>query len=740
MKFRVSQAPQNCGGNGILGYPATLGYDQATGVGSIDANNLAIYWSTAPLISFSATNLMFAAQIAGSTSAPQTVTLTNTGKSAPSISGITASQDFAQTNTCGTSIPVASTCTISITYKPTVLGPETGSISIAETSPGTPLTINLAGSAISAISLSPASLAFAPQLVGTTSAPQTMTFTNSGPSPVTIYYIAAGNDFSETNNCGASVPPAGSCTITIAFRPISSGSQSGSMLISDSAIGAPQMASFTASAFSAVFLSPASLAFGKQLAGIASANQTAALTNVGSVPLNITGFEAYGSFAQTNTCGASIAVGGTCTISVNFKPSAIGPQTGAIILTDNEFDSPQYLNLSGTGVSTVSLSPPSLTFPSQLVNTTSAPQIVTLTNVGNTALTITSIAASGNFAETNTCGPSIPPAGACAISATFTPASTLILPAMLTITDNAIGSPQNLNLQGSAFTDVVLSANTVTFAAIPLGGTSLTTTVNVTNAAATPLTISSIAITGTNSGDFAQVNNCPPSLAAGATCKISASFQPSTLGVRNATIAITDNATDSPQMISLQAEGADFSLATEGSATATVTAGQQASYSLQLNPTQNLAGPVAMACTGAPAQTTCTVTPANTAIDGSPISFQVSVTTTVRSSLPARLLPNLKLRLPPPAIYFETLLLLLLLTAATSAGRRSTTVRFWTRFAIVLICATTLLIACGGGNTIENSETTTSVNTGTPAGSYNLMVTATQSGATRFASLSLTVN
>src|SRR5208337_1857930 len=100
-----------------------------------------------------------------------------------------------------------------------------------------------------------------------------------------------------------------------------------------------------------------------------------------------------------------------------------------------------------------SLSPTSLTFSDQVAGT-SATQTVTLTNPGNMPLTLTSIAITGNnrcgFAQTNTCGSTVGAAANCAIKVTFTPAALGSESAALTITDNALNSPQTVSLAGSA--------------------------------------------------------------------------------------------------------------------------------------------------------------------------------------------------------------------------------------------------------------------------------------------------
>ena len=150
-----------------------------------------------------------------------------------------------------------------------------------------------------------------------------------------------------------------------------------------------------------VSLSPTSLSFGSQAVNTASAIKNVTLTNTGSALLTLT-ISITGDYAQTNTCGSSVAAGKKCTISVTFTPTATGTRTGTVTITDNASNSPQTISLTGTGVLAVSLSAASLTFSSQVVGTTSFAKLVTLTNNQSVTLTVTSIVPTGDFAQTNT--------------------------------------------------------------------------------------------------------------------------------------------------------------------------------------------------------------------------------------------------------------------------------------------------------------------------------------------------
>ena len=266
-----------------------------------------------------------------------------------------------------------------------------------------------------AASLSPASLTFPTETVGTSSTSESSTLRNSGSAPLTISGIgvagADAGDYAEANDCPsapATLAPSSACTISVTFTPSAAGTRSGSVRVTDDAGGSPQTVALSgtgAVAAPAAGLSPASLSFGSRPVGSSSAPQTATLQNTGTAPLTISGIDltgaAPGDYAQTNDCPlgpASLPVGATCVISVTFTPSAGGSRAASLSVTDDAADSPQALALSGTGTQpapAVSLTPASVAFGSQRLGTTSAAQAVTLTNTGTLALTITAVTSGG---------------------------------------------------------------------------------------------------------------------------------------------------------------------------------------------------------------------------------------------------------------------------------------------------------------------------------------------------------
>jgi hypothetical protein len=310
-----------------------------------------------PLVVLSPTSLTFGNQNVGTTSGPQTVTLSNTGVASLSITSITTSGDFAQTNTCGASVAAGASCSISVTFTPTTTGTRTGTLSVNDNAPGSPQTVSLSGTGVApSVQLSPTSLSYATQLVKTMSAPQVVTLTNNGTATLNITKINIGGkdpaDFNETNTCGTTVAIGASCSISVIFQPQSRGSRSGTLKISDNAIGSPQTANLTGTG-TVVSLSATSINFGSEPVGKTSAPNTFTLTNTGQTTLSITSITLTGAnpgdFAQTNTCGTSVAASGSCTISVTFTPTAKGSRSASVSIADSGGGSPQAVSLSGNG-------------------------------------------------------------------------------------------------------------------------------------------------------------------------------------------------------------------------------------------------------------------------------------------------------------------------------------------------------------------------------------------------------
>ena len=376
----------------------------------------------------------------------------------------------------------------------------------------------------------------------------------------------------------------------------------------------------------------------------------------------------------------------------------------------------------------VSVRPLSLTFGPQALGATSPPQIVTLTNAGTATLTLSSIgivgANSSDFAETNTCGPTLAPNENCQVSVTFTPTAAGTRSASVSITDNAPGSPQTVALTGT--TAVFLSPSNLSFPNQYVGTSGSSQTMTLTNTAANTLTITSVTA---SPADFTPLSRCGSSIAPGASCSISVSFDPTTSGTRNGLVTVTDSASDSPQTAVLTGMGQDFTVAPSGSPTATITPGQTANYTVAVAPSGGFNQTVMLSCSGAPQQSACSLSSSSVALHSStPASVTVSVMTAGSSASLAR-----PAGFPPAsgglaqwsALSGLGLSGLVLLGSGGRFGKRWGRLLYGLAFLSLFSLGITFSACGGGSSSMGNSSSAT------PAGSYNLTVTGTfTSGST----------
>jgi hypothetical protein len=298
---------------------------------------------------------------------------------------------------------------------------------------------------------------------------------------------------------------------------------------------------------------------------------------------------------------------------------------------------PVYLVLLQGFFPVASVSPSSLNFCGTDVVPTScgAPQNLTLTNTGTAALTLSSISVTGpnagDFAQSNACSGTLAVNASCQISVTFSPTAAGDRTASVSIADDALGSPQIVDVTATPTAPVAaLSTLTVTFPNQTVGSSSLPQTVTLTNTGNALLHIASIT---TNSADFGVLNACGNTLNAGGfSCSIGVFFHPIAGGTRTGTLTITDDAFGGPQAVTLTGTGQDLSIAPGSGASATISPGQTASYAIAVSPSAGFNQSVAFSCTGAPALSMCTVSPSPVQLNGtSPATVTVTVTTTAPS-------------------------------------------------------------------------------------------------------------
>ncbi|MEV8511840.1 choice-of-anchor D domain-containing protein [Dactylosporangium sp. NPDC051484] len=448
-------------------------------------------------INVSPNALGFGSVVTGSTSAAQAVTVTNSGTAAAPVGTIAVSGDFAQTNTCGSSIAAGASCTVNVTFRPTVAGSRTGSLTI--TASGITNTVPLSGTGVAPgpiVSANPGSLSFGGTVVGSSAATQTVTLSNTGTTAAAVSGIAASGDFSQTNTCGSSIAVGGSCTVTVKFTPAASGARTGSLTVTSNANNSPAVVSLSGSGIGTDTnialnrpVTASSQVNGTQAAATATDGNAAtywesnnnafpqwiqvdlgAATSIGKVTLKLPPATAWATRTQTLSIQGSTDGSNFSTLSASAGRT-FNPATGNTVEITVPATSVRYVRVNVTantgwpaaqlaefevypgGGGTVNApvlatSASSLTFASQALNTTSASQAVTITNTGTAAASVSAVTTSGDFSQTNNCG-SVAVGASCVVNVSFRPTASGTRSGTLTVTSNASNSPATVELSGT---------------------------------------------------------------------------------------------------------------------------------------------------------------------------------------------------------------------------------------------------------------------------------------------------
>jgi len=413
-------------------------------------------------LTFTPTSESFTATAVGSSSATKTITVKNTGTASTPIS-ISPSGDFTQTNTCGSTLNSGSSCTITAGFTPTVTGSISGAITVSDNASNSPQVVSLTGSGLAPLTFSSASLAFGNEAVGSTSTSKTVTVTNNESAALGISF-AASADYAVAGTgttCTSSLALKAKCNVAVTFTPSSPASIDGDLSFTYSGVYSPMDVKLTGKGTGGTAaplkFTPASLTFAKQAVGTTSAAKTVTVKNSSASSVTLSPISAAGNFSAVGSggtpCGGALAANASCTISVTFTPSSVAAVSGAVVVSDTGSDSPQVVNLTGTGILPVTIAPTSLTFASTVVGSTSAAQTLTITNNLTTTLSSLSFTASGDFSVTagggTPCGASVAAGGTCTLSVTFTPSTTGSIKGAVTIKDGASTSPQTVKLTGT---------------------------------------------------------------------------------------------------------------------------------------------------------------------------------------------------------------------------------------------------------------------------------------------------
>jgi hypothetical protein len=399
-------------------------------------------------------SLTFADQLVGSTSATQTVTLTNGGTAKLTVGTITITPDFTHpSKTCTATLAAGSSCTISVAFAPKSAGPVTGTLTV-----GTNGTVALSGTGFApSASLTPATYEFVNQQVDTTSKAQTFTYSNTGlvsitVSAVTLSGAAAANYVIVSNPCtGVTLAPNATCDVAVTFTPSAANNRVATLAVADETGGAAKAtASLSGTGVAATASLTGNGAFGNQQVGVTSAEQmlTYQNTGLGSISVNsaaLSGKAAADYVVATDNCtGAVLAASANCSIGLTLTPSAVGNRAASLTVTDSTGGAAaQSLGLSGTGVApTISLGSGTYAYGGVTVAT---PATFTLANSGTAPFVIGTIALTTGpqfNISGGTCivGNTVSNGSSCTVIVTFTPSDKTTFTDTLTVQGTGVGT------------------------------------------------------------------------------------------------------------------------------------------------------------------------------------------------------------------------------------------------------------------------------------------------------------
>ncbi len=478
----------------------TDGTDTLRGIEKLQFSDITL--SILPSGTLTPASLTFATQNITTTSAAQTVTITNGGQqnldiTSIAFAGTNPGEFLRQGGTCTTpvSLPTNGTCTVGVAFRPTANGARSAVLRFTDNNnavAGSTQDVALSGTGLApqaTAGITPASLTFANQNVGTNSAAQTVTLRNTGPAPLSVTSIATTGEFNRVGGTCATTFPFnvaatnGQCTVTVRFSPLTAGARAGTLVFTDNSgnvAGSTQTATLSGTGVAVngvANVTPATQAFGAQQVGIASAPRTTTVTNTGAGPLTFASIQVIagtsGEFSRPSgaaggTCATTLAAGASCTVSVVLTPASVSAataKTATLRFADNSggvTGSVQNVALTGGGVlSAISVNPTSLAFGNNglVLGILGVSRTVTVTSSGAAgsqlvfpagAVTLTGANTNQFSITANTCTGSSRAAGTqCSITVKFRATSTGAKSATLRIASNAPASPTNIAMTGT---------------------------------------------------------------------------------------------------------------------------------------------------------------------------------------------------------------------------------------------------------------------------------------------------
>jgi hypothetical protein len=508
---------------------------------------------TEPVINASTASLAFGNVRTGTTSAGQTVTVSNVGTAPLTITAATAPAQFTIASpTLPRSVLPGASLTFTVKFAPTADGPANGSVVITSDAAGSPTQVAVTGTGVSPeIAVTPASHDFGNVRVGSTSAPAGISIQNPGTEPLTVTGLTLAAPFARTTVAlPATISPGASLAFDVTFSPTARAASVGTLTItSDAGAVAVGITGRGIAPLIAASLDPVD--FGS-VAIASTSSLLLQLSNSGDAPLAISALAFAGSnagdFALTSApvLPAIVAPGGSLTVSIDFTPGDHGARTAQLVATSDALGNPTLaVGLAGAGAGPrVALTPPDLDFGAANVTSTTAPKTVAISNTGETDLVVSSIVLGGanaaDFAVTATLPVTLPPGASSSVTFTFTPSAVGARAASATIvTTDPLVPTAVVTLAGAGESpELAVSPASLLFGDLRVGQ-SKALPFTITNTGTGPLTITTLALSGADTAEFAlETIAVPLVLAPSASRTVTVTFSPTVLGSASATLDV----------------------------------------------------------------------------------------------------------------------------------------------------------------------------------------------------------
>ena len=532
---------------------------------------------TIPVFSLSQSTLSFGGVLLGG-SKTDSVLVTNAGGAPLAIASASSSNPDFTLSVVNDTIPPGHAQQIHITFTPSAEGPESSTITFVDNASTSPDTLGVSGMGTwPHFTISKSAVAFGNVAVGT-SKPDSVVVTNSGSAPLVIGSVTSTNSAYLVMPVSGVIQPLTSKTYFIFFSPTSAGTQSGSVIIMQSASPTPDTVSVSGTGTVPEFsLSGSSISFGGVSVG-SSKNDSVLVTNPGTGPLTISKTVSTNASFTVNPTVAVIQSQMTQSFTVTFSPAASGAQSGSLIFTHDAPGSPDTVSLSGSGLAPAfSVSRKSVPFGTVQAETSLLDSVI-VTNSGTAPLVIASVSSSNSAYAVNPPSATIQPLASKSFVITFTPPGAGVQYGVLVFSDNAPSAHDTVSLSGTGTSPVFSAARReVPFGTVVVGN-SKQDSVLVTNAGSATLLISKVV----SDNSLFAVSPQSASISPASSKMFVITFSPAALGAQSGRILFTHNAPGSPDTITVDGTGtvAGFSISRTSLAFGNVPLGQLKSDSV----------------------------------------------------------------------------------------------------------------------------------------------------------------